>query len=37
VELRPVDADGLLAVPGIGPRTVEAYGDAILIVLAATG
>ena len=37
VELRPVDADGLLAVPGIGPRTVEAYGDAILAVLAATG
>ena len=37
VELRPVDADGLLAVPGIGPRTVEAYGDAILVVLAATG
>jgi len=37
VELRPVDADGLLAVPGIGPRTVEAYGDEILAVLAATG
>ena len=37
VELRPVDAEGLLAVPGIGPRTVEAYGDEILAVLAATG
>ena len=37
VELRPVNADGLLAVPGIGPRTVETYGDAILAVLAATG
>ena len=37
VELQPVDVDELLAVPGIGPRTVEAYGDAILAVLAATG
>ncbi len=33
VALRPTDADGLLAVPGIGPKTVEAHGTALLAVL----
>ena len=33
VDLHPVDAEGLLAVPGIGPRTVEAHGPALLAML----
>jgi superfamily II DNA helicase RecQ len=37
VELRPADLEGLLEVPGIGPRTVEAYGEAILAAIAAAG
>ncbi|MEM6792591.1 MAG: DNA topoisomerase 3 [Acidobacteriota bacterium] len=33
---RPVDADQLLAVPGIGPTLLEKYGDALLRVIAET-
>jgi superfamily II DNA helicase RecQ len=33
VDLRPTDADGLLAVPGIGPKTVKAHGTALLAML----
>lgn len=34
VEARPTDVDGLLAVPGIGPRKVEDFGDELLALLA---
>ncbi len=34
VDLRPIDTNGLLAVPGIGPKTVEAHGPALLAMLA---
>jgi DNA helicase-2/ATP-dependent DNA helicase PcrA len=37
VELRPADLEGLLEVPGIGPRTVEAYGEAILMAITGAG
>ena len=37
VELRPADLEGLLEVPGIGPRTLEAYGEAILTAITAAG
>tara|TARA_B100000959_G_C14830625_1_gene561747 strand:- start:352 stop:873 length:522 start_codon:yes stop_codon:yes gene_type:complete len=33
VDLRPIDVDGLLAVPGIGPKTLEAYGPALLAMI----
>jgi len=34
VEARPGDVDGLLAVPGIGPRKVEDFGGELLALLA---
>ncbi|WP_300540095.1 HRDC domain-containing protein [uncultured Nocardioides sp.] len=37
VELRPADLEGLLEVPGIGPRTVETYGEAILMAITGAG
>ena len=37
VGLRPTDLEGLLEVPGIGPRTVEAYGEAILAAITGAG
>tara|TARA_B110000014_G_C19873007_1_gene451937 strand:- start:194 stop:715 length:522 start_codon:yes stop_codon:yes gene_type:complete len=33
VDMCPIDADGLLAVSGIGPKTVEAHGPALLAIL----
>jgi len=33
VDLRPVDADGLLAVSGIGPKTMEVHGPALLALI----
>lgn len=33
VDARPIDTNGLLAVPGIGPKTVEAHGTALLDML----
>jgi ribonuclease D len=33
VDLRPIDADGLLAVSGIGPKTLEAHGPALLALI----
>jgi len=35
--LRPTDERSLLAVPGIGPRRLEDYGDEILGIVAETG
>jgi DNA helicase-2/ATP-dependent DNA helicase PcrA len=37
VDLRPTDLEGLLEVPGVGPRTVEAYGEAILAAITGAG
>jgi len=37
VELQPGDLEGLLEVPGIGPRTVETYGEAILAAITGAG
>jgi DNA helicase-2/ATP-dependent DNA helicase PcrA len=37
VESRPADLEGLLEVPGIGPRTVETYGEAILTAITGAG
>ena len=34
---RPRDREALRQVPGIGPAKLEAYGDALLALLALTG
>jgi DNA helicase-2/ATP-dependent DNA helicase PcrA len=36
-ELRPTDADSLLAIPGIGPTKLELYGRDIAAIVARTG